>query len=212
MAAAEFYVENLDPASVVAVARQGARVTMGEEARERVSATRGRVEIMIEGALPVYGVTTGFGALANTRITAEKRLELQHSLLRSHAAGMGPFIEPEVVRAMMAIRAKTLSAGYSGVRPELIDALVAFLNADLTPAVPEYGSMGASGDLAPLAHVGLCLVGEGWLLERGEPVKTSEALERAGIRPLGLATKEGLAQDNSQAPATSRNCSQGVPS
>jgi histidine ammonia-lyase len=192
----EFYVENLDPASVVAVARQRARVAIGEEARERVSASRGRIEIMLEGDRPVYGVTTGFGALANTRITAEKRLELQHSLLRSHAAGMGPFIEPEVVRAMMAIRAKTLSAGYSGVRPELIDALVAFLNADLTPAVPEYGSMGASGDLAPLAHVGLCLVGEGRLLEGGEPVKTSEALERAGIRPLGLATKEGLALIN----------------
>src|SRR5215212_5353299 len=196
MTVTEIYVEDLDPASVVAVARQGARVTMGQEARERVGASRGRVEIMIEGALPVYGVTTGFGALANTRITAEKRLELQHSLLRSHAAGMGPFIEPEVVRAMMAIRAKTLSAGYSGVRPELIDALVAFLNADLIPAVPEYGSMGASGDLAPLAHVGLCLVGEGRLLERGEPVKTSEALERAGIRPFELATKEGLALVN----------------
>jgi histidine ammonia-lyase len=194
--AAELYVENLDPASVVAVARRGARVAMGEEARERVSASRGLVEIMIEGDRPVYGVTTGFGALANTRITAEKRLELQHSLLRSHAAGMGPFIEPEVVRAMMAIRAKTLSAGYSGVRSELIDALVAFLNADLIPAVPEYGSMGASGDLAPLAHVGLCLVGEGRLLEGGEPVKTSEALGRTGIRPFQLATKEGLALIN----------------
>jgi len=196
MAAAEFYVENLDPASVVAVARQGARVALGEEARERVRSSRGRVEVMIEGAHPVYGVTTGFGALANTRISAEKRLELQHSLLRSHAAGMGPFVEPEVVRAMMAIRAKTLSAGYSGVRPELIDALMAFLNAGLTPAVPEYGSMGASGDLAPLAHVGLCLIGEGRLLERGEAVETGEALERAGIRPFRLATKEGLALIN----------------
>jgi histidine ammonia-lyase len=196
VAAAELYVENLDPASVVAVARQGAQVAMGEEARERVGASRGRVEIMIEGDLPVYGVTTGFGALANSRITAEKRLELQHSLLRSHAAGMGAYVEPEVVRAMMAIRAKTLSAGYSGVRPELIDALVAFLNAGLTPAVPEYGSMGASGDLAPLAHVGLCLLGEGQLLERGEPVQSREAMERAGIRPFRLATKEGLALIN----------------
>ena len=196
MTVAELYVENLDPASVVAVARQRARVVMGEEARERVSASRGRVEIMIDGARPVYAVTTGFGALANTRIIAEKRLELQHSLLRSHAAGMGPFVEPEVVRAMMAIRAKTLSAGYSGVRPELIDALIAFLNADLTPAIPEYGSMGASGDLAPLAHVGLCLVGEGRLLEHGEPVRTRDAMKRAGIRPFRLATKEGLALIN----------------
>src|SRR5688500_20171080 len=106
---------------------------MGEEARERVGASRGRVEIMIEGALPVYGVTTGFGTLANTRITADKRLELQHSLLSSHAAGLGERVDPEVMRATMALRAKTLSAGYSGVRAELIDALVAFLNADLNP-------------------------------------------------------------------------------
>src|SRR5919205_1131620 len=196
MTTAQFYVENLDPASVVAVARRGARVAMGEGARERVRVSRTHVERMIDDASPVYGVTTGFGALANTRIAAEERLELQHSLLRSHAAGMGEFIEPEVVRAMMAIRAKTLSAGYSGVRPELIDALVAFLNAGLTPAVPGYGSMGASGDLAPLAHIGLCLVGEGRLLERGEPVQTRDAMERAGIRPFRLATKEGLALIN----------------
>jgi len=193
---AEHYVEDLDPASVVAVARQGVRVAMGGEARGRVSASRARVESMIDDSRPVYGVTTGFGALANTRIAAEERLELQRSLLRSHAAGLGPFVESEVVRAMMAIRAKTLSAGYSGVRPELIDALIAFLNSDLTPAVPEHGSMGASGDLAPLAHVGLCLVGEGRLLERGEPIGTRDAMERAGIRPLELATKEGLALIN----------------
>jgi histidine ammonia-lyase len=196
MTDADFYVENLDPASVVAVARQGARVVMGEEARGLVSASRRRVERMIDDARPVYGVTTGFGALASTRIAAEKRLELQRSLLRSHAAGMGPFVEPEVVRAMMAIRAKTLAAGYSGVRPELVDALIAFLNADLIPAVPEHGSLGASGDLAPLAHVGLCLVGEGRLLEHGEPVQTRDAMERAGIRPFELATKEGLALIN----------------
>ena len=196
MTPAVLYVEDLDPASVVAVARRGRRVAMGEGARERVSASRRRVERIIDDAHPVYGVTTGFGALANTRIAAEERLELQRSLLRSHAAGMGPFVEPEVVRAMMAIRAKTLSAGYSGVRPELIDALMVFLNSGLTPAVPEHGSMGASGDLAPLAHVGLCLVGEGRLLERGEPVETFDAMERAGIRPLELATKEGLALIN----------------
>jgi histidine ammonia-lyase len=193
---ATLYVEDLDPASVVAVARRGTRVALGEEARERVSASRGRVERMIDDSRPVYGVTTGFGALANTRIAAEERLELQRSLLRSHAAGMGPFVEPEVVRAMMAIRAKTLSAGYSGVRPELVETLIAFLNAGLTPAVPEHGSMGASGDLAPLAHIGLCLVGEGPLLEGGEPVETIDAMERAGIRPLELATKEGLALIN----------------
>src|SRR5215207_6950069 len=196
MADAIVHIDHLDQASVVAVARHGARVAMGEAARERVRASRRHVERMIEDSHPVYGVTTGFGALANTRIPTGKRVELQRSLIRSHAAGMGPFVEPEVVRAMMAIRAKTLSAGYSGVCPELIDALVAFLNSDLTPAVPEHGSMGASGDLAPLAHVGLCLVGEGRLLERGEPIGTRDAMERAGIRPLELATKEGLALIN----------------
>ena len=106
-----FYIEDLDPGSVVAIARRGALVQMGGEARERVRASRGRVEAMIEGSLTVYGVTTGFGALANTRIAADQRLELQSSLLRSHAAGMGPFLQPEVVRAMMAIRARTLAAG-----------------------------------------------------------------------------------------------------
>jgi histidine ammonia-lyase len=193
---ARFYVEELDPASLVAVARRGGRVQMGAEARELVRASRGRVERMIEGPLPVYGVTTGFGALANTRIAADHRLELQSSLLRSHAAGMGPFMGPEVVRAMMAIRAKTLAAGYSGVRPELVDALMAFLNAGLVPAVPEHGSMGASGDLAPLAHIGLGLIGEGLMLRGGEPVPAREALENAGIEPFRLATKEGLALIN----------------
>jgi histidine ammonia-lyase len=192
----ELYVEELDPASVVAVARRGARVAIGGEARERVRASRKHVERMIDDTHPVYGVTTGFGALANTSIPADHRLELQQSLLRSHASGMGPFVEPEVVRAMMAIRAKTLSAGYSGVRPELIDALLTLLNANLTPAVPEHGSMGASGDLAPLAHVGLCLTGEGWILEDGEHVPTSEAFKSVDIQPFQLATKEGLALIN----------------
>jgi histidine ammonia-lyase len=169
---------------------------MGREARERVLASRGRVEAMIEGSLPVYGVTTGFGALANTRIAADQRLELQRSLLRSHAAGMGPFLQPEIVRAMMAIRARTLAAGYSGVRPELVDALTDFLNAGLAPAVPEHGSMGASGDLAPLAHIGLCLIGEGLMLEDGEPVRAGMALQEAGLRPFSLAAKEGLALIN----------------
>src|SRR5215210_6855001 len=176
MKPAEFHVEDLDAASVVAVARDGARVEMGEEARGRVLASRGHVENMIEDSRPVYGVTTGFGALANTRIAADDRLELQRSLLRSHAAGMGPYVEPEVVRAMMAIRAKTLAAGYSGVRPELVDAMMDLLNAGLTPAVPEHGSMGASGDLAPLAHIGLCLIGEGRMLEDGLAVPAQEAL------------------------------------
>jgi len=169
---------------------------MGDEARERVRASCRHVERIIGDDRPVYGVTTGFGALATTRIPRDERLELQRSLLRSHAAGMGPFVEEEVVRAMMAIRAKTLAAGYSGVRPELVEALVSALNAGLTPAVPEHGSMGASGDLAPLAHVGLCLTGEGWALRDGEAVPAQEALERVGLKPVEPQTKEGLALIN----------------
>jgi histidine ammonia-lyase len=192
----ELYVEDLDAPSIVAVARHGARVEMGEEARGRVRTSRGHVENLIEGSRAVYGVTTGFGALANTRIAAEHRLELQKSLLRSHAAGMGPFVETEVVRAMMVIRAKTLAAGYSGVRPWLVDALLGLLNAGLTPAVPEHGSMGASGDLAPLAHIGLSLMGEGSMLEDGQAVQAGEALRGAGLEPVELATKEGLALIN----------------
>jgi histidine ammonia-lyase len=193
---AELYVEDLDAASIIAVARHGARVKIGGVARERVRASRAHVEGMIEGSRAVYGVTTGFGALANTRIAAEHRLELQSSLLRSHAAGMGPFIEPEVVRAMMAIRAKTLAAGRSGVRPELVDALMDLLNRGLVPAVPEHGSMGASGDLAPLAHIGLCLMGEGRILADGVAVPAQRALQDAGLEPVELATKEGLALIN----------------
>ena len=197
MRVAEVSVDRLEPGSVVAVARRGARLTLGEDALERVRASRRHVERIVHGDRPVYGVTTGFGALATTRIPRDERLELQRSLLRSHAAGMGSFVEREVVRAMMAIRAKTLAAGLSGVRPELVQTLVSLLNAGLTPAVPEHGSMGASGDLAPLAHVGLFLTGEGWALgEGGEAVPAREALEEAGLEPVQPQSKEGLALIN----------------
>jgi histidine ammonia-lyase len=193
---AETRVDRLDLESVVAVARHGVRVTIDDEARARILASRRHVEGIIDDERPVYGVTTGFGALATTRIPTPERRELQHSLLRSHAAGAGPFVEPEVVRAMMAIRAHTLAMGFSGVSVELVEALLALLNAGLIPAVPEHGSLGASGDLAPLAHVGLCLTGEGWILEGGEIVPTQRALKEAGLIPVRLQTKEGLALIN----------------
>jgi histidine ammonia-lyase len=189
-------VDRLDLESVVAVARDGARVTMDDEARGRILASRRHVEGIIDDERPVYGVTTGFGALATTHIPTPERRELQHSLLRSHAAGAGPFVEPEVVRAMMVIRAKTLAMGFSAVSVELVEALIALLNAGLIPAVPEHGSLGASGDLAPLAHVGLCLTGEGWILKDGEMVPAQQALEKAGLKPVRLQTKEGLALIN----------------
>jgi histidine ammonia-lyase len=189
-------VDYLSLESVVAVARHGARVELGEEARERILASRRHIEGIIGEERPVYGVTTGFGALATTHIPTAERRELQHSVLRSHAAGMGSFLEPEVVRAMMVIRAKTLAMGFSGASVELVEALVALLNAGLVPAVPEHGSLGASGDLAPLAHVGLCLAGEGWVLADGGTVPAQRALAEACLEPVRLQTKEGLALIN----------------
>ena len=145
---------------------------------------------------PVYGVSTGFGSLAAVAIPAERRAELQRALVRSHAAGMGPPVEREVVRAMMLLRARTLAMGRSGARPLVADAMLALLNAGLTPLVPEHGSLGASGDLAPLAHCALVLIGEGSLLgDDGAPLPAAGALSRAGIEPIELRPQGGPRAD-----------------
>ncbi|MGH3090588.1 MAG: histidine ammonia-lyase, partial [Rubrobacteraceae bacterium] len=193
----EVRLDNLTLDDVTAIARDGAKTAMSREARERVRNFRKHIERINDDERSVYGVTTGFGALATTRIPPGERRELQHAILRSHAAGMGPFVEAEVARAMMAVRAKTLAMGHSGVRPELVDALVDLLNSGITPAVPEHGSLGASGDLAPLAHAGLALTGEGWVLgEDREAVPAAEALEEAGLVAIRLEVKDGLALRN----------------
>ncbi|MEA2682663.1 MAG: histidine ammonia-lyase [Chloroflexota bacterium] len=146
---------------------------------------------------PVYGVTTGFGALADTAIAAPDRVRLQRAIVLSHSAGMGPPVDEEVVRGMMLLRARSLSAGYSGVRPELVEAIISVLNAGIRPWVPEHGSLGASGDLAPLAHAASCLLGEGWVVGRdGRPSPSGPALMDAGIVPPALGPKEGLALIN----------------
>ncbi|HKE99434.1 MAG TPA: histidine ammonia-lyase [Actinomycetes bacterium] len=179
---------------VVAVARQGARLVPGPGMAETMRASAEVVAEALGGDRIVYGVTTGFGALASRRIRPQERLPLQAALVRSHAAGIGAPVEAEVVRAMMALRACSLSRGYSGVRPVVVETLCAALEAGVVPWVPEHGSLGASGDLAPLAHVALALMGEGWALGRGggrEPA--GDALAAAGIRPLVLGPKEGLA-------------------
>jgi histidine ammonia-lyase len=155
------------------------------------------VERLAESDEPVYGVSTGFGSLVRTAIPAERREELQRALIRSHSAGMGPRVEAEVVRAMMLLRARTLAMGYSGARPEVAETILALLNAGVTPIVPEHGSLGASGDLAPLAHCALALIGEGEVVNRdGETLDATEALAGAGIEPLTLTAKEGLALIN----------------
>ncbi|HEY4096073.1 MAG TPA: histidine ammonia-lyase [Baekduia sp.] len=146
---------------------------------------------------PVYGVSTGFGSLANTVIPPERREELQRALIRSHAAGMGPPVEREVVRAMMLLRARTLSMGRSGARPIVAETQLALLNAGITPVVREHGSLGASGDLAPLAHCALAMLGEGEVVDgSGVAMGAGEALRAAGIAPLTLVAKEGLALIN----------------
>jgi histidine ammonia-lyase len=184
-------------AEVIAVARAGAPVELSVEAREAMAASAATVERLADSEEPVYGVSTGFGSLVQTRIPADRREELQRALIRSHAAGMGPPVETEVVRAMALLRARTLAMGYSGARPEVADAILALLNAGVTPVVPEHGSLGASGDLAPLAHCALALIGEGEVVDRdGNRSRADEALAAAGIEPVTLVAKEGLALIN----------------
>jgi histidine ammonia-lyase len=185
---------------VVAVARGDGPVRLGPEARRAMEASAAVVERLAGREEPAYGVSTGFGSLANVSIPVARREDLQRALVRSHAAGMGPPVETEVVRAMMLLRARTLAMGCSGARPLLAETLLALLNAGITPVVPEHGSLGASGDLAPLAHCALVLIGEGEVAGRvgtdSEPVPAAQALEEAGIEPVTLIAKEGLALIN----------------
>jgi histidine ammonia-lyase len=177
---------------VVAVASGGTVVTLGDELAARMTPACELIDEIVADDAIVYGITTGFGALANTRIPPEQAAELQVDLLRSHAAGVGDLLDPAMVRAMMLLRSRTLSQGHSGVRPEIVAFLVELLNRDLLPAVPSQGSVGASGDLAPFAHLALPMIGEGFLLVDGEPVPSAEVLDAEGIEPLVLGPKEGL--------------------
>ena len=187
----------VEAGDVIAVARRDAPVALGPDAREAMQRSAAVVASIAESEEPVYGISTGFGSLARVRIPAARRAELQRALVRSHAAGMGPPIEREVVRAMMLLRARTLAMGCSGARPVVAEAILGLLNAGLTPVVPEYGSLGASGDLAPLAHCALALIGEGEVEDRtGAGWPAAQALAAAGIEPLTLTVKEGLALIN----------------
>ncbi len=188
----------LSPDDVVAVARGREAVVLGDRAVDAMARSRAIVDRLAESGAPVYGVSTGFGALATMFIPAERRAQLQRSLIRSHAAGMGPPVEAEVVRAMMLLRVRSLAMGFSGTRPEVAANLVALLNAGITPVVPEHGSLGCSGDLAPLAHVALVLMGEGEAVGPDDAGRLdgAAALAAAGVAPLELSAKEGLALVN----------------
>ena len=182
---------------VVAVARHGEKVALAATARTKMERSRAKVERAATSREPVYGVSTGFGALAGTRIAPLRQPDLQLALIRSHAAGVGPPVDEEVVRATMLLRARTLAMGMSGVRPLLAEALIAMLNEGITPVVPRYGSVGCSGDLAPLAHIGLALVGEGDVFDgRGATRPAAPALKAAKLKPVKLETKEGLSLIN----------------
>jgi histidine ammonia-lyase len=189
--------DRVERGDVVAVARQGVPARLSAGARAAMEESAAVVERLAASDEPVYGVSTGFGSLAGTWIPAERREELQRSLIRSHAAGMGPPVEREVVRAMMFLRARSLAMGRSGARPVVADTMLALLAAGIDPVVPEHGSLGASGDLAPLAHCGLALIGEGEVWDGGgERVPAGEALAAASIEPITLTAKEGLALIN----------------
>ncbi|WP_446222789.1 histidine ammonia-lyase [Nocardia sp. IBHARD005] len=182
---------------VVRVARGGAGVVVSDEALAAIGASRARIEALAADPTPVYGVSTGFGALAVRHIPQESRQQLQRSLIRSHAAGSGAEVEREVVRALMLLRLSTLATGRTGVRPVVAQTYAALLSAGITPVVYEYGSLGCCGDLAPLAHVGLAVIGEGTVRDaNGALGPAAAAMAAAGIAPVELAEKEGLALIN----------------
>ncbi|WP_433282011.1 histidine ammonia-lyase [Pseudonocardia xinjiangensis] len=187
----------LSPEDVLAVAREGADVVLSADAENEIAASRKIVESLAEDVRPHYGVSTGFGALATRHIPLDRRAALQRSLVRSHAAGSGPEVEREVVRALMVLRLSTLATGRTGVRVETARVYAAMLSAGITPVVHEYGSLGCSGDLAPLAHCALAAMGEGTVRDgSGELVPAAQALAAAGITPVVLEEKEGLALIN----------------
>ena len=188
--------QSLTPEEVEAVARGECRARLGDGARQRVVRARAFVESLLESGERIYGVNTGFGRLAEVVIEPERQRDLQRNLVRSHAAGVGRPLPNEEVRALMVLRANALAGGYSGCRPEVIDLLLELLEKDVVPVVPEWGSVGASGDLAPLAHVAMALIGEGRVIHEGRSRPAAEAMAEMGLEPIELAEKEGLALIN----------------
>lgn len=186
----------LSIADVAAVALRRREVALADDARARMQASRDIVEEACRDPKPRYGINTGFGSLSKQRIAPDELAALQRNLVRSHAAGVGPHLPAPVVRAMMLIQAASLSRAVSGIRPHVVDAILAMLKAGLTPAVPETGSVGASGDLAPLAAAALPLMGEGEVYHRGVIRRATDALAEAGLAPVELQAKEGLALIN----------------
>ncbi|MHB9152001.1 MAG: histidine ammonia-lyase [Spirochaetales bacterium] len=187
---------SLNLEDLAAIARNDAKVALDEDAFARMQASRSVVERCVDEQLVRYGITTGFGKFCNVVISKEDNAILQKNLIMSHACGQGAPLPRETVRAMMALRANALAVGNSGIRPKVVQLLIDMINADIAPVVPEKGSLGASGDLAPLAHMALALIGLGEAFYKGERMPGSKALALAGLHPLTLEAKEGLALIN----------------
>ncbi|MCK5252866.1 MAG: aromatic amino acid lyase, partial [Thermoplasmata archaeon] len=189
--------ETLTMEDVEAVARDHAKAVVPRDARSRISQSRRTLEGILKDGGTVYGVNTGFGNLADTRVNEDEVLELQRRIVLSHAAGVGDPLPPEAVRAAMLLRINTFSKGHSAVRTRLVDQLLRMLNGGVTPVVRPIGSLGASGDLAPLADISLVVMGKGEALDdKGEVITGAKALRDAGLKPLELAEKEGIALIN----------------
>lgn len=188
--------ENLTLDDVVVAARQGAKVKISEEAKAKVSKSRELFENIANSNIPIYGVTTGYGEMVYMQVDTEKETELQTNLVKSHCAGVGPSFSEEESRAILAARINALSRGNSAVRQELIDRMILYLNEGIIPVIPQIGSLGASGDLAPLSHIAVTLLGEGYVYYKGEKQETESVLKEKNIEALKLKFKEGLALIN----------------
>jgi MIO-dependent L-tyrosine 2,3-aminomutase len=202
----DFNGEKLDIESVRQVAEDLASVTLDESTLERAAISRKQFEDTVRQGVPVYGVTTGYGEMIYMLVGTAKEVELQTNLVRSHSAGVGPIFAENEARAILAARLNALAKGYSAVRPELLERIALYLNLGITPAIPEIGSLGASGDLGPLAHIATSLIGEGYVLKDGKKVRTADVLREHDIEPLQLRFKEGLALINGTSAMTGLGC------
>ncbi|WP_370024155.1 tyrosine 2,3-aminomutase [Planotetraspora sp. GP83] len=202
----DFDGETLDIGAVRRIAENQVMCGVAPSALAKAAANRELFEDIIRQGIPVYGVTTGYGEMIYMLVDTAKEIELQTNLVRSHSAGVGPLFAEDEARAIVAARLNALSKGYSAVRPELLERLALYLNLGITPAIPEIGSLGASGDLAPLAHVASTIIGEGYVLREGRRVETGPVLRELGIEPLQLRFKEGLSLINGTSAMTGLGC------
>lgn len=202
----DFDGENVEILDIRRIAEDGAPCKVAPAALTRAAASRQQFEETVRAGVPVYGVTTGYGEMIYMLVGTAKEVELQTNLVRSHSAGVGPIFAEDEARAIVAARLNALSKGYSAVRPELLERLALYLNLGITPAIPEIGSLGASGDLGPLAHIASTIIGEGYVLKNGRRTETATVLREHGIEPLELRFKEGLALINGTSAMTGLGC------